>query len=186
MIARKLGVRAECTPKVHWCGMAGEGIEYDWSYCKGKYRSQPLAEKKTCDSFKLLVKEVTSWTFLTRTQAMQGSARARSYISGYLKIHFDKSSLLMNNNNNGHAVTRNGDRRDEIVLEEEEPAEPDATVTTIEGQDDEAPWKLAAGEVISMDIIKKAKKQYHSHCGMNSFEKGLFIIRHHLAGSANM
>jgi len=45
MIAWKLGVRAERTPKFH-CEMAGEGIEYNWAIGKKKYRSIPLIHKK--------------------------------------------------------------------------------------------------------------------------------------------
>ena len=35
----------------------------------------------------------------------------------------------------------------------------------------EEPWKPVLGEVISMDFIENAKA-YHSHFGVNSFEKG--------------
>jgi hypothetical protein len=157
MIARRLGVKAERSPKFH-CELAGEGIEYDWSFCKGKYRCRPLTDKKSRANFKKLVQEVTSWSFVTKEQSKRSSARARSYISGYFNIHFENSSLLKQNT---HKLT------------EESMQEPTvAPTSTAPASFSQRPWKPAPGEVISMDIIEKAKKQYHSHRGVNSFEKG--------------
>jgi hypothetical protein len=159
MIARRLGVQAERSPKFH-CELAGEGIEYDWSFCKGKYRCRPLTEKKGRANFKKLVQEVTSWSFVTKEQSKRSSARARSYISGYFNIHYDNSSLLKQNTTHEQELTESSS-----IQETSSTSSPASLPTT-------RPWKPAPGEVISMDIIEKAKKQYHSHRGVNSFEKG--------------
>ena len=42
---RTLGVKAERSPKFH-CELAGEGIEYDWAYCKQQYRRRPLPTRE--------------------------------------------------------------------------------------------------------------------------------------------
>jgi hypothetical protein len=97
-------------------------------------------------------------------QSKRSSARARSYISGYFNIHFDNSSLLKKNTH--VELTENSmqeTRRTTTVA---------AQITSPASLQTTAPWKPAPGEVISMDIIEKAKKQYHSHRGVNSFEKG--------------
>ena len=161
MIARTLGVQAERSPKFH-CEIAGEGIEYDWAHCKQKYRKRPLTDKKTRDNFLALVKEVTSWFCATPT-ARRSSARARSYISGYYNIHCNNASLLRANE---EVLTENGLVAEVINVEDEDAVGRGGTATE--------PWKPAVGEVISMDIIEKAKKQYHSHRGVNSFEKGTY------------
>ena len=170
MIARSLGVTAERTPKFH-CEMAGEGIEYDWAFSKQKYRCRPLADKKGRTRFHELVREVTSWSFLHKAQTRRSSARARSYISGYYNIHFNNGSLLQE------------ETPDEQVLTEDEAA---AVVNVVdstlvagmggggEGTATGEPWKPDAGEVIPMYIIEKAKRRYHSHRGVNTFEKGTY------------
>ena len=39
------------------------------------------------------------------------------------------------------------------------------------------PWtRPALGEVLAMETIQKAKKEYHSHRGVNSFEKGAHAV----------
>jgi hypothetical protein len=151
MIARNLGVVAERTPKFH-CEMAGEGIEYDWGFCKGKYRRQPIARKRGRTTFMDLVKEVTGWAFgVTMNQCRRSSARARAYISAYYNIHYDNSSLTNANDEGGLTVVVEG------------------AAATAE------PWMPAVGEVISMDLIEKTKKEYQSHRGVNSFEKGMHV-----------
>jgi hypothetical protein len=144
MIAQSLGVQAERTPKYH-CEMAGEGIEYDWGFCKGKNR---------CTGFQDLVKEVTAWIFVSMKQCRRSCARARSYISAYYNIHYDNSSLTKANEG---GLTDTGG----VVFMED-------------GETTAEPWKPAgAGKVISMDLIEKTKKEYQSHRGVNSFEKGI-------------
>ena len=161
MVARSLGVQAERSPKFH-CEIAGEGIEYDWAYCKQQYRGRPLTDKKTRESFHALVKEVTSWLFVNKTR--RTSARARSYISGYYNIHCNDGSLLRTNK---ELLTQDGLVVEVIDVDGEEAAVGRGGTAT-------DPWKPAVGEVISMDIIEKAKKVYHSHRGVNSFEKGTY------------
>jgi hypothetical protein len=170
MIARTLGVQAEKSPKFH-CEMAGEGIEYDWAYCKSQYRRRPLTEKKGAKNFKELVREVTSWEFVTKARSRRSSARARSYISGYYNIHFNNSSLVRLSKDelttNGHD-NRRGGGSGEVIVDEGAIA-----VAAAEGEAaGYGPWTPGLGEVLSMDIIEQAKKAYHSHRGVNSFEKG--------------
>ena len=162
MIARTLGVRAERSPKFH-CEMAGEGIEYDWAYCKSEYRRRPLTDKKGSKEFKELVKELTSWEFVTKARSRRSSARARSYISGYYNIHFNNSSLVKQSKE-GEPTMLNGQDGGSV--------EGEVTVVVGGPGTEDEPWKPVPGEVISMDIIENAKKAYHSHRGVNSFEKG--------------
>jgi len=161
MIARALGVQAERSPKFH-CEIAGEGIEYDWGFCKAKYRCRPLTDKKGRASFIELVKLVTSWFFVTMNQSRRSSARARSYISAYYNIHYNHGSLLQGNEGGlPNAV-------------EEAPQIPVAHAAGEEAAPE--PWIPVPGEVLSMDMIEKAKKVYHSHRGVNSFEKGMHAM----------
>jgi len=157
MIGRKLGVKVERTPKFH-CEMAGEGIEYDWGVCKAKYRCRPLEEKKGRTTFQDLVKELTAWHSISMLQSRRSSARARSYISAYYNIHYNNGSLLKDKKD---GLTHDG----AVDVEEDEGAIVAALL--------EAPWTPDPGEVISMELIEKSKKAYHSHRGVNSFEKGM-------------
>lgn len=147
-IARLCGAKAERSPKFH-CELAGEGIEYDWAFCKAKYRCRPLAEKRSRASFQTLVRELTSHDGVPVAKTKRSSARARSYISGYYNIHYNNRSLL----------------REETTA---------SALTDLDVVPSE-PWKPAPGEVISMDLIEKIKKQYHSHRGVNCFEKGTVV-----------
>ena len=94
---------------------------------------------------------------LIMNQCRSSSARARSYISAYYNIHYDNSSLTKANEG---GLTGTG-----------------GVVFVEDGETTAEPWKPAAGEVISMDLIEKTKKRYHSHRGVNNFEKGI----HHMA-----
>jgi hypothetical protein len=149
MIGRRLGVKVERTPKFH-CEMAGEGIEYA-GLCSTRQNINPgrLSKREGCTTFQELAKELTAWHSLTMLQTKRIGAGARSYICAYYNIHYNNSSLTKEK--------QEGLTDDEaFVLENEEAANP--------------------GEVISMDLIKKTKKRYHSHRGVNNFEKGI----HHM------
>jgi len=161
MIARKLGVRAERTPKFH-CEMAGEGIEYNWAIRKKKYRSIPLIHKKGRQTFQDLVQDITAWESVSLLSAKRTSARARAYISSYYNLHFDGGSLLEEED-----VKLTGVTQLPVVVGNDLEDNSDATII-------EQAWKPAIGEMISMDIIEKLKKKYHSHRGVNSFETGSF------------
>ena len=102
-ITRTLGVTSERSPKFH-CEMAGEGIEYDWSFCNSKYRCRPLTEKRGRQSFQQLVKEIISWLSVTKEQSRRSSARAKSFISGYFNINFENGTLM----NKGTRVLTDG------------------------------------------------------------------------------
>ena len=158
MIGRRLGVKVERTPKFH-CEMAGEGIEYDWALCKAKYRCRPLEQKRGRTTFQDLVKELTAWHSLTMSQTRRTGARARSYISAYYNIHYNNNSLSKEK--------QEGLTHDEAIVVENEEA---AIVAALL----EAPWQPDPGKVICMDLIEKTKKVYHSHRGVNSFEKGMY------------
>jgi hypothetical protein len=138
--------------------MAREGIEYDWTFCKSKYRCRPLTEKKGIRSFQQLVEQITSWRPVAEEQSRRGSARARSYMSGYFNIHFENVILM----NKGTRVLPDG----VVVGGKTAPQVPPTQ-----------PWNPAPpGEVISMDMIKKIKKAYHSPRAVNSFQKGTHAV----------
>jgi len=111
------------------------------------------------------VKEVTSWLFVNN-KTRRTSARARSYISGYYNIHCNDGSLLRTDK---ELLTQDGLAVEVIDVDGEEAAVGSRGGTATD------PWKPAIGEVISMDIIEKAKKVYHSHRGVNWFEKGTYV-----------
>ena len=63
-IGNQLGVQVELTPKYH-TEIAGIGVDFSWESEIGWYNRNPLYCKKPKSSFKILVKEVTSWYMLT-------------------------------------------------------------------------------------------------------------------------
>lgn len=158
MIARVLNVTAERTPKFH-CELAGEGIEYNWAFCKKKYRCRPICEKKGRERFQELVRKLTSWEVVDRIkQVKRCSARARAYMSTYYNIHYDRATLL-----------RESDDHEELPTVGLPPP-----ISNGDGeQATDVPWKPAVGEIVSMYHIEQIRKKiYHSHRGVNSFEKG--------------
>ena len=63
-VGKQLGVSVIITPKFH-AELAGEGVEYSWGIAKGMYRRKPLISKKSKESFKKLVHDVTNREVLT-------------------------------------------------------------------------------------------------------------------------
>ena len=107
---------------------------------------------------------MTSWFFVGKGQTRRSSARARSYISGYYNLHYNNGSLLQTNE---QVLTEDGVPGLDVVN-----VEGDAAIVVAGGGTPTDPWIPADGEVLSMHLIEKAKKEYHSHRGVNSFEKG--------------
>jgi hypothetical protein len=90
-------------------------------------------------------------------QSRRSSARASSYISAYYNIHYNNGSLLRD--------TKDGLTHGGALNIDDEAAIVAALL--------DAPWTPDPGKVISMDLIERAKKVYHSHRGVNSLEKGM-------------
>ena len=77
-------------PKFH-AELAGKGVEYSWGIAKGMYRRKPLISKKSKESFKKLVHDVTNREVLTTETIRKLSRRARSYICAYLSLYESSS-----------------------------------------------------------------------------------------------
>ncbi len=70
------------SPKCH-CKMAGKGIEYSWGIGKNSYRRLAIANKKTKEKFREIVKMCLRKEHVTRNRVRMFSRRARQYMITY-------------------------------------------------------------------------------------------------------
>ena len=90
-VGQQLGVSVIITPKFH-AELAGEGVEYSWGIAKGMYRQKPLISKKSKETFKKLVNDVTNREVLTTETIRKLSRRARSYICAYYSLYYESAN----------------------------------------------------------------------------------------------
>jgi hypothetical protein len=89
-MGRKMGVVIDRTPKCH-CELAGEGIEYSWGCAKNFYRTLPIREKKSKESFKESVRKcLDQETVLTKQRIRAFSRRARQYTMAYYALQLQQ------------------------------------------------------------------------------------------------
>ena len=71
--------------------MAGEGVEYSWDISKGVYRQKPLHSKKSKESFRKLVNDVTSSELLRTETVRKLSRQPQAHSCPYYLLYESKN-----------------------------------------------------------------------------------------------
>lgn len=155
--AAEMGALCLLTPKYH-CEMAGEGIEYAWGVAKARYRAVRMSEKKTLDSFRILVRKclARSDSGLPLKVVRRFGVRARAYICAYYAYE--------TTNENGIVMVA-ARRRAELEASEQE-----------QGAHAPSARPTFALPTLNYKEIQKLMKCFKVHRGALDFDKG-FILR---------